>query len=159
MTTASSSRRSRCRRTWRSKGLTGSVVASMLLDRLTALQNKTDSSRAAGSYTRDWGNDIKVEIPNTGISISEAYRYLVGWLGNQTHISGEVYRTDNGIALNVRVSGNAGYHRSKATMPRSKRADGSRRRFRLSADAALSLWRHLSDLSQFAERRGRSRAA
>jgi tetratricopeptide (TPR) repeat protein len=89
------------------KGLTGDVVASQLLDRLTDLQNKTDSSRAASTYTSDWGNDIKVEIPNTGISISEAYRYLAGWLGHQTHISGEVFHTDNGIALSVRVSGNA----------------------------------------------------
>jgi tetratricopeptide (TPR) repeat protein len=89
------------------KGLTGDVVASQLLDRLTDLQNKTDSSRAPSTYTSDWGNDIKVEIPNTGISISEAYRYLTGWLGHQTHISGEVFHTDNGIALSVRVSGNA----------------------------------------------------
>ena len=89
------------------RGLTGDVVASQLLDRLTDLQNKTDSSRAPSTYKRDWGNDIKVEIPNTGISISDAYRYLVGWLGHQTHISGEVFHTDSGIALNVRVSGNA----------------------------------------------------
>ena len=89
------------------RGLTGDVVAGQLLDRLTDMQNNTDSSRAASSYSSNWGNDIKVEIPNTGISISEAYRYLAGWLGHQTHISGEVFRTDSGIALNVRVSGHA----------------------------------------------------
>ncbi|SRR5665213_509319 len=90
------------------KGLTGDVVASQLLDRLTDLQAKTDSSRAPSTYSSGWGNDIKVEIPNTGISISEAYRYLAGWLGHQTHISGEIYRTDTGIALTARVGGNSG---------------------------------------------------
>jgi tetratricopeptide (TPR) repeat protein len=90
------------------KGLTGDVVASQLLDRLTDLQAKTDSSRAPSTYSSGWGSDIKVEIPDTGISIREAYRYLAGWLGHQTHISGEVYRTETGIALTARVGGNAG---------------------------------------------------
>ena len=90
------------------KGLTGDVVASQLLDGLTLMQSQTDSSRAPGTYSGNFGNDIKIEIPNTGISISEAYRYLAGWLGHQTHISGEVYRTQSGIALTVRTSNNAG---------------------------------------------------
>ncbi len=92
------------------KGLTGDVVASQLLDRLTDLQANTDSSRAPSTYSSGWGNDIKIEIPDTGISIGEAYRYLAGWLGNQTHISGEIYRTDTGIALTTRVSGHPGAH-------------------------------------------------
>src|ERR1700761_8776436 len=36
------------------KGLTGQVVASKLLDRLTILQNETVSSRAASSFSNDW---------------------------------------------------------------------------------------------------------
>ncbi len=90
------------------KGLTGDVVASQLLDRLTDLQAQTDSARAPNSYSSDWGNDIKIDIPNTGVSIGEAYRYLAGWLGHQTHITGEIYRTANGIALTARVGGSAG---------------------------------------------------
>ncbi len=89
------------------RGLTGSVVSSMLLDRLTALQSQIDSARAPSSYANK-SDDIKVLIPDTGISISEAYRYLVGWLGHQTHISGDVYRTSKGIIVVVRTSGNAG---------------------------------------------------
>src|ERR1700678_1490299 len=87
------------------KGLGGDVVASALLDHLAHLQPKTDSSRAPDTFSSDWGKDIKVEIPETGISISEGYRYLAGWLGHQTHITGEVYHTTNGIALVTRVSG------------------------------------------------------
>ena len=87
------------------KGLGGDVVASALLDHLAELQAKTDSSRAPDTFSSNWGKDIKVEIPETGISISEGYRYLAGWLGHQTHITGEVYHTTNGIALVTRVSG------------------------------------------------------
>jgi tetratricopeptide (TPR) repeat protein len=87
------------------KGLSGDVVASALLDHLAELQAKTDSSRAPDTFSSNWGKDIKVEIPETGISFSEGYRYLAGWLGHQTHITGEVYHTTNGIALVTRVSG------------------------------------------------------
>ena len=89
------------------RGLTGSVVSSMLLDKLTALQGQIDSARAPSSYASK-GDDIKVLIPDTGISISEAYRYLSGWLGHQTHISGDVYRSAKGITVVVRTSGNPG---------------------------------------------------
>jgi tetratricopeptide (TPR) repeat protein len=89
------------------RGLTGSVVSSMLLDRLMALQSQIDSARAPSSYASR-GDDIKVLIPDTGISISEAYRYLSGWLGHQTHISGDVYRSAKGITVVVRTSGNPG---------------------------------------------------
>jgi tetratricopeptide (TPR) repeat protein len=90
------------------QGLSGDAVANALLDRLTAMQNDTDSSRAPSSYAKDWGNDIKVEIPDTGISIGEAYRLLVQWLGHQTHITGEVYHTAKGLALTARVAGDPG---------------------------------------------------
>src|ERR1700722_13939261 len=89
------------------RGLSGDVVASQLLDRLAQLQAQTDSSRAPSTYASDWGSQIKVEIPNTGVSIGEAYRYLAGWLGHQTHISGEIWRTEKGIALTVRTSRNS----------------------------------------------------
>ena len=89
------------------RGLTGSVVSSMLLDKLTALQAQIDSARAPSSYASK-GDDIKVLIPDTGVSISEAYRYLVGWLGHQTHISGDVYRSARGITVVVRTGGNSG---------------------------------------------------
>ena len=31
----------------------------------------SESSRAAQSYANNWGDNIKVEIPETGVSISE----------------------------------------------------------------------------------------
>lgn len=87
-------------------GLSGPVLASQLLDRLTEMQAETDSLRAASTYANDWGDDIAVEIPSTGVSIGELRRYLRDWLGRQTRLSGEVFRLADGrIAVTARVSG------------------------------------------------------
>jgi tetratricopeptide (TPR) repeat protein len=89
------------------RGLTGEVVAARLLDRLSALQAQTASNRAASSYANNWGSDIKVQIPDTGVSIGEFNRALRAWLGHETHISGEIYRTPTGIAVTARAGGDS----------------------------------------------------
>jgi tetratricopeptide (TPR) repeat protein len=90
------------------RGITGEAVAAQLQDKLTSLQAETDSARPADSYANNWGTDIKIQIPDTGVSVSEFYRMLTAWFGHQTHISGEVYRTPDGLAVTVRATGNAG---------------------------------------------------
>jgi tetratricopeptide (TPR) repeat protein len=87
------------------RGLTGDVVAARLLDKLAALQAQTQSNRASSSYANNWGSDIKVQIPDTGVSIGEFVRLLHTWLGHQTRISGEIWRTTNGIAVTARAGG------------------------------------------------------
>jgi tetratricopeptide (TPR) repeat protein len=90
------------------RGLTGQVVASRLLGRLADLQAKTVSSRPASSYANNWGDDIKVEIPETGVSIGELNRYLRDWLGSETRITGDVVRTPTGIAVTAQAGASAG---------------------------------------------------
>ncbi|MDB5443613.1 MAG: hypothetical protein JWP73_1989, partial [Phenylobacterium sp.] len=90
------------------KGLNGQVVASQMEDKLSALQAATESTRAAASYSNDWGHEIKVEIPATGVSISELQRYLRQWLGHESHIGGEVFHTADGLRVTVRAGGEAG---------------------------------------------------
>jgi tetratricopeptide (TPR) repeat protein len=90
------------------KGLTGQVVASQVLDQLTTMDAASLSFRPRLSYANNWGKDIKVEIPETGVSIGEFRRFLREWLGNDTHISGEVWRTDTGIAVSARTGGERG---------------------------------------------------
>jgi tetratricopeptide (TPR) repeat protein len=85
------------------RGLTGQVAASQLLDRLAQLQQQTVTSRPASSYANDWGGDIKVEIPETGVSIGELNRYLRQWLGSGTRINGEIVRTPAGITVTARA--------------------------------------------------------
>ena len=85
------------------RGLTGEVVASQLLANLSDFQAISVSARDPSSFTHNWDNDIKVEIPETGVSIGEFNRFLHEWLGHQTHIAGAVYRTGTGIAVTARV--------------------------------------------------------
>ncbi|HEY5106279.1 MAG TPA: hypothetical protein VII73_05830 [Caulobacteraceae bacterium] len=90
------------------RGLTGQIVARQLLDRLTDLQARTGRTmRAPGSYRNDWGDDLKVEIPQTGVSIGELRGYLRDWLGHEAHITGEVYRTASGLTLTARTGDTA----------------------------------------------------
>lgn len=84
-------------------GLTGEVAAGRLLDKLAAMQAATDSQRAPDSYANNWGADLKVEIPSTGVSIGELQRFLRDWLGHRTRISGDIVRTPAGLAITTRV--------------------------------------------------------
>ena len=86
------------------RGLSSEVIAGQVLDKLTSM-TKTESSRAVQSYANNWGNDIKMEIPETGISVGELRRFLRNWLGHDIRISGEVYKTETGIAITARAGG------------------------------------------------------
>ncbi|HET7084781.1 MAG TPA: hypothetical protein VFI23_08430 [Rhizomicrobium sp.] len=90
------------------KGLSGETVASRVLDRLSQMQNGTQSGRPAQSYSNNWGNDLKVEVPETGVSVGELRRLLREWLGHDTHITGEVWHTPNGVAIAARAGGDVG---------------------------------------------------
>ena len=74
------------------RGLDGTALSARLLDKLRVLQDATDSARAPNTYTHAWGDDIKLQIPETGVSVSELQSYLRRWLGHDIHISGEVFR-------------------------------------------------------------------
>ena len=85
------------------RGVTGQVIASRLLDRLSEMGELTNSGRAASTYANNWNGDIKVQIPETGVSVGELRRTLVEWLGKQTTIGGELYRTPQGLTLAART--------------------------------------------------------
>src|SRR6185437_16512728 len=87
------------------RGLTGQVVAGQVLDRLAEINQATISARTGKSYAANWGDDIKVEIPDTGVSVAEAYRFLRGWLGHESHISGAVWREPEGIVITAHAKG------------------------------------------------------
>ena len=90
------------------RGMTGQVVASRVLDRLSELQTQTVSARPPSTYANDWGDEIKVEIPETGVSLGELNRWLREWLGHETRISGEVVRTAAGVSVTARAGDEPG---------------------------------------------------
>jgi tetratricopeptide (TPR) repeat protein len=84
-------------------GLTGEVVAARFLDKLEAMQTATQSDRPSDTFQNDWGSDIKVQIPETGLTFGEFEKLLRDKLGHASHVTGEVIRTAGGIAITARL--------------------------------------------------------
>lgn len=90
-------------------GLDGSVLAARLLDRLSAMQAGTDSSRAPATFGNNWGDDLAVEVPQTGMSAGEIWRMARQTLGDETRLSGDLTRAADGtLTLTTRVGANPG---------------------------------------------------
>lgn len=84
-------------------GLSGQVVAVRFLDKLQAMQTATQSDRPANTFTNNWGDEIKLEIPETGLTLGEFDKLLREKLGHASYITGEVYKTPTGVALTARL--------------------------------------------------------
>ena len=84
-------------------GLTGQVVAARFLDKLQAMQTATVSDRPANTFTNNWGDEIKLEIPETGLTFGEFDRLLRDKLGHASHVTGEVFKTPGGLAVTARL--------------------------------------------------------
>jgi tetratricopeptide (TPR) repeat protein len=88
------------------RGLSGKVVAGGLLDQLTRLQAATRTSAAKRNLSNAWTGDIKVEVPDTGLSLGDIDRMLKARFGHDLHIGGDLVQTDAGdLALTVRGDG------------------------------------------------------
>ncbi len=92
------------------RGVTGTVVASDVLDELTRLQNAIHGSQdileQKRSLSNGWSSDVKVDVPETGISLGELSRLLEARLGHDLHIGGDLIETDQGgLALTIRGAG------------------------------------------------------
>jgi tetratricopeptide (TPR) repeat protein len=90
-------------------GLTGAALSNRILDRVGAMDHSSTSfAQDFSAYHADAAKDVRVEIPDTGVSIGELNRYLQGWLGHETHVSGELVRTPSGLSLTVRYGDQPG---------------------------------------------------
>ncbi len=90
------------------RGVTGTVVASDVLDELTRLQDATRTAlvNEKRSLTNAWSSQVKVDVPETGISLGEISRLLRARFGHDLHIGGELVETaSGGLALSVRGDG------------------------------------------------------
>jgi tetratricopeptide (TPR) repeat protein len=88
------------------RGLSGKVVAGLVLDELTRLQAATRSTVAKRNLSNAWTSDIKVEVPETGVSVGDIDRMLKARFGHDLHIGGDLVQTDTGgLALTVRGDG------------------------------------------------------
>jgi tetratricopeptide (TPR) repeat protein len=84
-------------------GFTGEVVAKRILDRLAEINNTSGTVRAPNSYSNSLDGGIKLEIPETGISIGELSRTLHEKLGHTTHVGGEITHTGDNVTIRIRL--------------------------------------------------------
>jgi tetratricopeptide (TPR) repeat protein len=87
------------------EGLNGTVLASKLLDQLQMLQAETQTASAHRGIKDAWSGDIKVEVPETGVSIGELEHYLHAWLGHEIHVTGDLETDGDQVRLTVRGGG------------------------------------------------------
>ena len=91
------------------RGLTGEVIAAQVQDKLSlALGGSTVSASQGTAVSNARADDIKVEIPETGISLGEVYRFLRERLGSQTMVGGDVFLTADGLSVTIRIAGGSG---------------------------------------------------
>lgn len=88
------------------RGVTGKVVAGGLLDVLSSLQDATRSTAAARGLSSAWTSNIRLDLPETGVSIGEVSRLLAKRFGHDVRIEGDLVETPTGgLALMVRGNG------------------------------------------------------
>jgi tetratricopeptide (TPR) repeat protein len=87
-----------------SRGMSGQVLAQKLLDQLRAIENENLGLRPPTTFSNNWDqSSLKVEIPETGVSLSELDRFLRQKLGSDTRVTGEVVRNEGGLTLSARA--------------------------------------------------------
>jgi tetratricopeptide (TPR) repeat protein len=88
------------------RGVSGKVIAGGLLDQLSRLQDATRSSTAGRDLTGAWSSNIKLDVPETGVSLGEISRLLKEQFGHDVHIEGDLIETPTGgLTLTVRGNG------------------------------------------------------
>ncbi len=86
------------------RGIDGTVIATGLLDELSRLQDATRASGLRG-LTGAWTEEVKLDVPETGLSLGEISRLLRERFGHDIHIYGDLIETPSGLALTVRGNG------------------------------------------------------
>jgi tetratricopeptide (TPR) repeat protein len=83
------------------QGLGGDVVADDVVERLAAIRKVANivSYSFSNDVSAERANEVKVDIPETGISVSDAWRYLRRWLGHERHLTGSLRELGDGRVL------------------------------------------------------------
>jgi tetratricopeptide (TPR) repeat protein len=103
--------------TFAAAGMGGDVVAGDVTAKIAAIRDvaSAHSLKQAKDVQANRNEDVKVEIPDTGVSVAQAWRYLKSWLGHERHMNGNLRTLANGhIALTVTLDGGAAIVREGA---------------------------------------------
>jgi tetratricopeptide (TPR) repeat protein len=86
-------------------GIDGTVVAAGLLDAISRLQSATRSTAEKRDLTTAWTNDIKLAVPESGVTLGEVSKLLRARFGHDLHLDGDLISTGDSLTLTVRGDG------------------------------------------------------
>ena len=81
--------------------ISGEQLAGLVADKLATINATASSFRAENTFDVDWGKDINIEVPGSGVSLSDIDRLLRQRLGHQTRIGGTLYHQGAGLRLSL----------------------------------------------------------
>ncbi|MFL6763488.1 MAG: hypothetical protein ACJ8FB_13145 [Sphingomicrobium sp.] len=81
--------------------INGEQLAGLVADKLATLNASASSFRAENTFDVDWGKDINIEVPGSGVSLGEIDRLLRERLGHQTRIGGTLFHQGSGLRLSL----------------------------------------------------------
>jgi tetratricopeptide (TPR) repeat protein len=87
------------------RGITGEALAAETMDRLNGISDAAVSAETQRSVSGDWGHDISIQIPETGVSLSQVDEWLRGRLGHQRRVTAELMQGEDGRLTLVARSG------------------------------------------------------
>jgi len=86
------------------RGTGGDVLANDLTNRLAGVRKITlaHSISSSSDVSKNGADDIRVDIPDTGVSLGEVWRLLRRWLGHEQHLTGSLRELPDGkVALHA----------------------------------------------------------
>jgi tetratricopeptide (TPR) repeat protein len=89
-------------------GVSGDVVADDMTAKIAAIRDFANENSFARSndVSEDHSRDVKVEIPATGVSLTDAWNYLKLWFGHERHLTGNVRSgADGSLTLTASLGG------------------------------------------------------
>lgn len=81
--------------------ISGEQLAGLVADKLATINASASSFRAENTFDVDWGKDINIEVPGSGVSLADIDRLLRQRLGHQTRIGGTLYHQGTGLRLSL----------------------------------------------------------
>jgi tetratricopeptide (TPR) repeat protein len=85
------------------RNLTGRIVAAGVLDELSRVQMATRSATQKSQLANAWERELRIDVPDAGVSINEVIRALRERFGHDVQIDGDLVETPaHGLALTVR---------------------------------------------------------